>query len=219
MPNGTPSGTPDDSGHIEFRRRLERLVAGGGPYTPKDRACIKHLLDRSARVSTPEVRQDFEESLKRICAQAAPKSLEWYERWLEEVRLCQSMSPTEFGRRCSLSRCRYVYLMRAENLGYKIGESHQPGIRRKQIQKKEKRTVELITKYPTVVAPRLERMLHRHFRHVHFRDEWFNLPEQVTTPKSGFWVMAAVVEERLLELEVFRLLEIIKHLQHQVAGC
>jgi Meiotically up-regulated gene 113 len=137
--------------------------------------------------------------------------------WLAEIAISQSVSPAAPEReRHALRHCRFVYLMRSDNGEYKIGESRLPRKRRKQVQRQERRRVDLITQYPSVVAPRLERALHRHFRHVHVRDEWFNLPESVTTPIVGFWVIAALLEEHVLELESWRLHEVIKHLRAKI---
>jgi hypothetical protein len=149
-----------------------------------------------------------------LMIQSMQRPLEWYSSWLDEIRICQSVSPADPDRRRqSLRHCRYVYLMRADNGEYKIGESIRPRTRRRQVQRQEARRVELITKYPSVVAPRLERTLHRHFRHVHVRDEWFNLPASVTTPIVGFWTIASLLEEHVLELEIWRLNEIVRHLK------
>ena len=146
------------------------------------------------------------------------RPLEWYLTWLDEIRVCQSVSPADpERRRQSLRHCRYVYLMRADNGEYKIGESARPRTRRRQVQRQERRRVELVTQYPTVVAPRLERTLHRHFRHVHVRAEWFNLPETVTTPIVGFWAITGLLEEHVLELEAWRMHEVVKHLEANAA--
>ena len=93
----------------------------------------------------------------------------------------------------------YIYLIQSlENSYYKIGVSKHPQVRLKQHQTGNPSPTKLIEAYPSDLAYRIEKVLHRRYSHAKKEGEWFDLSLNIEVSFLDEWKK---IEENLLFIE------------------